>query len=323
MHCIKEEPETMTKREERKLERKMKKIEEENSRPSMVVHPSPGGRVADVLIAAVLVSVAFICIIPIWHVFMASFSDGYSLLSYKGTIWKPIGEATLEGYRLLFADPSILMGYFNSIIYVVGGTLLGLLMNIFAGYILSRPTKLRGAMIMICVITTMFNGGTVPTYMVIKALHMTGTRWSLIIPGCTNAIFMLLMMNSFAQVDKSYVEAAELDGAGHLDIMFKVMWPQCKGMALVTAVNTAILKWNAWFEASIYVPNNKELWPLQLWVKSITASASEFLKSANPNYDKNLLQYTVIVAAIAPILLAFPFFIKKLEKGMALGGVKG
>lgn len=211
----------------------------------------------------------------------------------------------------------------NTIIYVIGGTLLGLVMNIFAGYILSRATKLRGFMILYCVFTTMFNGGTVPTYMVIRALGMTGTRWSLIIPGCTNAVFMLLVMNSFAQVDKSYVEAAEIDGAGHLAIMFKVMWPQCKGMALVTAINTAIMKWNSWFEASIYVPNNTEYWPLQLWVKKITANATDYLKAATPNYDKGLLQYCVIVAATLPILIAFPFFIKKLEKGMVLGGVKG
>ena len=159
--------------------------------------------------------------------------------------------------------------------------------------------------------------------MVIRALGMTGTRWSLIIPGCTNAVFMLLVMNSFAQVDKSYVEAAEIDGAGHLAIMFRVMWPQCKGMALVTAINPAIMKWNSWFEASIYVPNNTEYWPLQLWVKKITANATDYLKAATPNYDKGLLQYCVIAAATLPILLAFPFFIKKLEKGMVLGGVKG
>ncbi|MCM1144658.1 MAG: hypothetical protein NC407_08105 [Lachnoclostridium sp.] len=83
------------------------------------------------------------------------------------------------------------------------------------------------------------------------------------------------------------------------------------------------MKWNSWFEASIYVPNQKELWPLQLWVKSITASSQDFMKATNPNYDKNLPQYTVIVAATAPILIAFLFFIKKLEKGMAMGGVKG
>ena len=254
----------MTKREERKLERQMRKIEEANNKPSMVVHPGIGGTIADVLIALVLGAVALICIIPLWHVFMASISDGYALLSHKGAVWTPVGDATLAGYKLLFEDPSIITGYINTIIYVVGGTLLGLVMNIFAGYILSRPTKLRGTMILFCVFTTMFNGGTVPTYMVIRALGMTGTRWSLIIPACTNAIFMLLMMNSFSQVDKSYVEAAEIDGAGHFSIMFRVMWPQCKGMALVTAVNTAILKWNAWFEASIYVPNDKDLWPLQL-----------------------------------------------------------
>lgn len=289
----------------------------------MVVHPGPAGLAADALIIAVLFLAAFICIIPMWNVLMSSVSDGKELLGHKGMVWRPLGESTLAGYKLLFRNSSIIMGYLNTVIYVVGGTLLGVVMNVMAGYILSRPTKYRSVMILFCVFTTMFNGGTVPTYMVIRTLGMTGNRLSLIIPGCTNALFMLLMMNAFAQVDKSYVEAAEIDGAGHLAIMFKVMFPQCKGMAIVTAINTAILKWNSWFEASIYVPNQKQYWPLQLWVKQITAEAADFLKTANPNYDKNLLQYTVIVAATAPILLMFPFFISKLEKGMVLGGVKG
>lgn len=289
----------------------------------MVVHPGPAGIAADVLIVLALALAAFICIIPMWNVVMSSISDGKELLGHKGMVWKPLGESTLAGYKLLFRNSSIITGYINTVIYVAGGTLLGLVMNVFAGYILSRPTKYRGVMILFCVFTTMFNGGTVPTYMVIRALGMTGTRMALIIPGCTNALFMLLMMNSFSQVDKSYVEAAEIDGAGHLAIMFRVMLPQCKGMAIVTAINTAILKWNSWFEASIYVPNQKDRWPLQLWVKQITAEAADFLKTANPNYDKNLLQYAVIVAATVPILILFPFFIGKLEKGMVIGGVKG
>lgn len=289
----------------------------------MVVHPGPAGIAADVLIVLALALAAFICIIPMWNVVMSSISDGKELLGHKGMVWKPLGESTLAGYKLLFRNSSIITGYINTVIYVAGGTLLGLVMNVFAGYILSRPTKYRGVMILFCVFTTMFNGGTVPTYMVIRALGMAGTRMALIIPGCTNALFMLLMMNSFSQVDKSYVEAAEIDGAGHLAIMFRVMLPQCKGMAIVTAINTAILKWNSWFEASIYVPNQKDRWPLQLWVKQITAEAADFLKTANPNYDKNLLQYAVIVAATAPILILFPFFIGKLEKGMVIGGVKG
>ncbi len=87
----------MTKREEKKLGRKR----EESGRLSMVVHPSLGGRIADIAIVLILAIVAFICIIPLWHVFMASISDGYSLLSHKGTVWKPVGEATLGGDRLV------------------------------------------------------------------------------------------------------------------------------------------------------------------------------------------------------------------------------
>lgn len=313
----------MTKMEQWKEARRLRKIDEDNGKPSMVENPGVGGRIADIVIALVLLLTAFICIIPLWHVIMASISDGYDLLRHSGVVWSPVGKTTLDGYRLLFADASVITGYRNSIIYVVAQTLLGLLVNVAAGYVLSRPTKHRTLMILICVFTTMFNGGTVPTYMVIRKLGMTGTMWSLIVPGCTNAIFMLLMMNAYAEVDKSYVEAAEIDGAGHLSIMFQVMWPMCKGMALVTAAQQAILKWNAWFDASIYVPNNRELWPLQLFVKSITANAESFLRTANPDYSKNLLQYAVIIASVAPILVLFPFFIKKLEKGMVLGGVKG
>ncbi len=313
----------MSIKEEIQRRRMIKKREEQQDQDTMVCNPGVKGYIADIIFGIILFLAALICVVPMWHVFMASVSDGKALLGHAGMLWKPLGEATLAGYKLLFADSSIVRGFLNSMVYVAGGTALGLLVNIFAGYILSRPTKFRTAMILFCMFTTMFNGGTVPTYMVIKNLGMTGTPWSLIIPNCTNAMFMLMMMQSFSNVDKAYVEAAELDGAGHLQIMFNVMLPQCKGMAMVTAVQTAIMKWNAWFDASIYVPNNKEYWPLQLWVKQIMAQADDFLKVSNPNYDKNLLQYAAIIAATLPIILAFPFFIRKLEKGMVMGGVKG
>ena len=173
------------------------------------------------------------------------------------------------------------------------------------------------------IITTMFNGGIVPTYMVIRTLGMTGTRWSLIIPGATNAMFILLVMNTFASIDKSYIEAASIDGAGHFTTMFRVVFPQGKGMVLVTAINSAIMRWNSWFEASIYVPTDKTRWPLQLWVRQLSGEGMEFLKSRNPNYDRYLIQYAAIIISTLPILIALPFFIKKLEKGMVLGGVKG
>lgn len=310
------------KREERRLAR-MARREEESGKSSMVVNPGVGGTIANVLIYFVLALIIIVCVVPLWHVVMCSLSDGKELLGHSGVAWLPVGKFNLGGYQLLFQTKGIFTGYLNTILYVAGGTALGLVMNIVAGYILSHDMKWKPFMTLFLVFTTMFNGGMVPTYMVVKALGMTGTRLALIIPGATNAMFVMLMMNTFSAVDKAYVEAARIDGAGHFSIMFKVMLPQCKGMAMVTAINTAIMKWNSWFEASIYVPTQKEAWPLQLWVKELTNASTDFLKAANPDYNRYLTQYTVIVIATAPLLIALPFFIKKLEKGMVLGGVKG
>lgn len=303
--------------------KKRRKNDDDSFRGSMVENRGLGSRLSDAAIILVLALAAFICVIPIWHVMMSSVSDGKLLLSHKGAVITPVGDVNFGGYQLLFRDSSVMLGYLNTLIYVVTGTLLGVLMNIVGGYILSRNTKLKGVMTLFVIITTMFSGGTVPTYMVIRTLGMTGTRWSLIIPGATNAMFMLLVMNAFASIDKAYIEAAEIDGAGHLTTMFRVVFPQAKGMVLVTAINTAILRWNSWFEASIYVPTDKSRWPLQLFVRQLTSEGMEFLKVRNPNYDKYLIQYAAIIISTLPILIALPFFIKKLEKGMVLGGVKG
>lgn len=279
--------------------------------------------ITDAVIMLVLLLVAFISFIPLWHVVMASVSDGKLLLSHKGVAWTPVGKFNLNGYKLIFRNSSVVKSYLNTILYVVGGTGLGLIMNVLAGYILSRKTRFKSLMVVFFVITTMFNGGTIPTYLVIRALGMTGTPLALIIPGATNAMFMLYMMNAYMAIDRDYEEAASIDGAGHLQIMFQILLPQAKGMAIVTAVQTAIMKWNSWFEASIYVPTQKNLWPLQLWVKELTSNTTDFLKSSNPDYNQYLIQYAVIVIATLPLLACMPLFIGKLEKGVATGGIKG
>ncbi len=295
----------------------------QEAKGSMVESRGFGSRLADALIIVFLCLVVFVSIIPLWHVVMSSFSTGEAMLAHSGVTYLPEGGFNLGAYNLLFRDTSLLRGYLNTLIYVVAGTALGALINIIGGYVLSRDTRWKPFMVFFFVITTMFNGGMIPTYMVIKNLGMTGTRWALIIPGATNAMFLLMMMNTFRSIDKSYEEAATLDGAGHFNMIFKVLLPHWTGMLTVTAIQTAIMKWNSWFEASIYVPTQKDKWPLQLWVKQLTANTTDFLKSSNPDYNQYIVQFAVIVIATAPILIALPFFISKLEKGIALGGVKG
>lgn len=288
----------------------------------MVENPSVVERIVHWIIVAVVVLICIASFIPMWHVLMASFSDGKELLAHEGLLLTPVGGFNLQGYANIFKDLSLLKGYANTLIYVVGATAIGMFINITGGYVLSRESKLRAPLTIILMITMLFSGGLIPTYMVVRQLGMVGTRWALLIPGCTNAMFVIMMMNAFRQVPESTLEAARIDGAGHMKTLFYVMLPQAKSLGTVVILNSVIIQWNSWFSASIYVPNQRDLWPLQLWIKQIVADNEGFLMSSNPDYSRYLIQYALIIIATLPILLAFPFFQDKLEKGVIGGAVK-
>jgi putative aldouronate transport system permease protein len=293
----------------------------------MVVHPGVGERIADVVIWAVLILCMFIAIVPMWHTVMTSLSDGQLVIAHNGILWKWLtqdGEINWEGYKktLNYSNFAIVRSYGITLVYVVGNVLLGLVMNVIAGYCLFRKSKLNTFMTLFILFTMMFSGGTVPTYMVIRKLGMTGTIWSLIVPSCTNAMFIVMTMNAYKQVPYSTVESAELDGAGHFTIMFKILLPQAMGLITVCMINTAIMTWNAWFEASIYVPATKAIWPLQLWIKQIVADNESILQAATPDWNKYLVSYCVIIVATVPVLLCMPFAQKQLQKGSLMGAVK-
>ncbi len=301
----------------------IRRIRGKKPRSGMVESKSIGSYVADGVLIVILSLVAFCCVVPLWHCLMCSISDGETLFRTEGLIVWPVGGATLAGYSQTIRDSSVLRAYMNTLIYVVGNVGIGFVLNMIGGYVLSRKTRYKSRLTMLVMFTMLFSGGTIPLYMVVRSLGMVGTRWALILPHCTNGSFMVMMVKAFESVPEETVEAARMDGAGHFSIMFRVMIPQCFGFALTTMVNTAIIAWNAWFSASIYVPTDKTRWPLQLWIKDLVASNQDFLNWTNPDYSRYLVSYCVIIIATLPILMLFPFFIKRLEKGMAQGAVKG
>ncbi len=291
-------------------------------RSGMVMSTTLPTRAVDIVLSLLALLLAFCCFIPLWHVLMSSVSDGKLLLAHEGLLWQPVGKATLDGYKIAFADSGILTGYMNTLIYVLSTVLFGVVVNVSGGYVLSRESKARPALILFITFTMLFSGGLIPMYMVIRKLGMVGTRWALMIPGCTNGFFLLMMMNAFRSVPESTIESARIDGAGHMRVMFQIMLPQARSMLVVVILNTVVLQWNAWFPASIYVPNKRDLWPLQLWIRQLIADNAGILLNANPDYSRWLVQYAVIIAATLPILIAFPFFQKRLEAGMIMGAVK-
>lgn len=290
---------------------------------SMIENPSVGDRIVDVVVILLCALVAFCSLVPMWHVLMSSLSDGKFLLTHEGVAWLPQGGFTLDGYKHIFSDSSILTGYMNTIIYTVASTALGFFLACTAGYAMSRDTKLKNVMILSLMATMLFSGGMVPTYMVIRKLGWVGTRWAIIIPGCTNSMFMVMMMNAFNAVPREMYEAARIDGAGHFRTMGQIMLPQAMNLGSVIILNSVVGQWNSWLQASIYVPNKRNLWPLQLFIKEITANNENFLQSSNPDYSRYLIRYAVCVAATLPIILMLPFFQNKLEKGVIAGGIKG
>lgn len=290
---------------------------------SMVEHPGLGDRVIDGIVILLVGCVAFMCLVPMWHVLMCSLSDGKALYAHEGMVWWPVGGITLDGFRQIFKNSEIVRGFFNSVFYTVATTALGFLLSVTAGYAMSRATKLKKIMISFIMVTMMFGGGMVPTYMVIRKIGWVGTPLAVIVPGCTNAMFIIMMMNEFNRVPKEMYEAATIDGAGHFRTLFQIILPQAMNMGTVIIFNSVVGVWNSWLQASIYLPNNRELWPLQLYIREITANAENFLQSTNPDYSRYLIQYAVVIVSTLPILLLFPFFQKKLEKATITGGVKG
>ena len=232
------------------------------------------------------------------------------------------GIEALDGYKLIFQDASILIGYRNTLLYVVTSTALGLLLNVMSGYALSRKTRFGGLMTLFIVITMMFSGGLIPGYMIIRKLGILNTPLAVILPTCTNAFFIIMTATAFRNVPKQIIEAAEIDGANHFQVMMKVALPQCKGTVAVVVLYSVVFQWNSWFQAMVYLPNARQWWPLQLYIREFVANNTSFLMSANPDYSRYLIQFCLIVVATLPILVAFPFFLTTIEKGALAGGVK-
>ena len=274
---------------------------------------------------------ALACILPVWHVVMSSISDPRLLMASSGLLLKPLGEITLEGYKMVFENKQIWTGYLNTIIYVLFTTVAGTILTALAGYLISRKGfKLAKPITLFIMFTMIFNAGTIPTYMLVRNLGFLNTRWAIMIPGLMNAYYIIIMKSAFDQLPPSYEEAAKLDGATPMTILFRILLPMVKPTLAVIAMFTVIMQWNSWYTASIYLPRARNLWPLQLFMREllinndtskIVTNAAE--ANAMVNMTGNLVKYCVTVVGTAPILLAYPFAQKYFVKGIALGGVKG
>lgn len=269
-----------------------------------------------------------ITIVPLIYVLVASFMDPATLIN-KGISFNP-KDWTIQGYQRVFADDSILRGFVNSLFYSFSFSLLTVFITMITAYPLSRPNLAGKKIIMTFFVITMFvGGGLIPTYLLVKNLGMLDSVWAIIVPGAINVWNIILARTYFSALPKELSEAATIDGANDLQILFKVMLPLAKPIMFVLFLYAFVGQWNSYFDAMIYI-KDLDLQPLQLVLRNILIQnqPSQDMVGANTAMAEmkqiaELIKYATIVISSLPLIIMYPFFQKYFDKGVLVGSVKG
>ncbi len=266
---------------------------------------------------------------PLIYVVSASFSDGAAVIAGRVWLW-PVNPS-LFAYEKVFSYPLIWSGYGNSLFYAVVGTLVNVTMTLIAAYPLSRRDLWgKNVILGLFLFTMFFNGGLIPTYLLVRDLGMRNTRWALIIPQALS-VWNLLIAITFlrSSIPQELLEASQLDGCSDLQYFFRVLLPLSTPLIAVMSLFYAIGHWNQFFAALLYL-TDKDLFPLQIILRNILISSQvdmamiEDIKvMAAREALRELLKYALIVVASVPVLIIYPFVQKYFVKGIMLGSVKG
>ncbi|WP_397331005.1 carbohydrate ABC transporter permease [Paenibacillus illinoisensis] len=264
---------------------------------------------------------------PIYFIVIASFSDPSSVAN--GQVWVFPKGFTLEGYKELLRHENIWIGYRNTILYTVVGTLIGLVVNISAAYALSRKDLVgRKFFSLFFIFTMFFSGGLIPTFLTIRDFHLYNTFLVMVLPFSV-VVFDMIVARTFFQtsIPGDLWEAAQIDGCGNLRYFVLVVLPLSKAIIAVLGLWIAVGYWNSYFNALIYL-KDPNLYPLQLILRNIlitnqmqsgmgTGEAAQVaLRLAN------LMRYSVIIIATIPIMCVYPFIQKYFNQGVMIGAVK-
>lgn len=277
---------------------------------------------------ALLIVIGLVCLMPIWHVAMASISNPSYLSVNKGLILKPLNNVDFTAYTIIGAYQKLWAGYRNTIFYIVAQCVITGVLTVMAGYIFSRSRfYYRNSFMMFISFTMLFNGGMIPLYMVVRSLGMLDTIWAMLLPGALNVFNIILMRTAMQGISEELEEAARIDGAGDLTIMFKIILPLCKATFAVIMLFTIVGKWNEYMSALLYLPNRTDLYPLQMVLRTILLNSSKEITSSTDAvsgmslYGKSV-EYAVIMAATVPMLCIYPFVQRYFVTGVTLGAVK-
>ena len=286
-------------------------------------------KVFNVTITIITFIFIILCAYPLIYVVSASFSDPMDI--FAGKVWLLPSSPTLKGYKTVFDYPDVWTGYGNSVFYTVFGTLINVFMTVLAAYPLSRKDlKYRKPIIMLFTFTMLFNAGMIPNYLLIRDLHLLNTRWALLLPGAISVYNMIIVRTFFmSNIPDELLESARLDGCSDFRFLLNIVLPLSGAVIAVITLYYAVGHWNQYFNAVLYL-TDKNTYPLQVFLRNILLensindlSAGSVANESERTYLNELLKYSLIVVASAPLLAVYPFIQKYFVKGVMIGAVKG
>ena len=282
------------------------------------------------VITAIMILWMIIIIYPLIFVLSSSFSSGAAVSAGRVLLW-PVDFSTV-GYSIVFAYKQVWVGFGNTLIYTVMGTLLNLIATVMAAYPLSRRGfQFRGFYMTLFMITMFFSGGIIPGYINMVNLGLTNSRWSLLLPGLIGVQNMIIMRTFFQNsIPGELQEAAMLDGCSDFRYLLQIVIPLSKAVISVLLLYYAVGHWNSYYSALLYIRDETKF-PLQLVLRTILiASTSTDLTQIENTAAQAAMQnagetmrYALIVIATTPILVVYPFIQKYFAKGVMIGSVKG
>lgn len=259
---------------------------------------------------------------PFWYVVMYSFSDpAKSTLSHL-YFW-PAGF-TLDSYKYAFSKKILFSGFFNSVFLTLVGTIVNMVLTIMLAYPLSRD-KLPGKKYLsaFVVFPMLFNGGMIPTYLVIKQFGLLDSLWSLIASMAVNVYNLLILNKFFKSIPESLIEAAKIDGCGDVMTLVRIVLPLSKASLATISLFYAVQHWNEFLHATIYI-NTDSKWPLQVVLRNIIDMVANDLNSGGEVFmNPENFKMATIVITVVPIICVYPFLQKHFTQGVMMGSVKG
>ena len=287
---------------------------------------SKSTQIGDIIVVLLCLILIFICLVPMLNVLARSLSRTEYLIRNEVLLW-PRG-LNFEAYRMVLGKAQYVHSLWFTALLTIGCTLLSLTMTVICAYPLTYDQLKGGKFLNGFILFTMyFSAGMVPHYVLLKQMNMLEKVWVLIIPNCLSVYNMIIMRSSFFGVPESLREAAEIDGAGPIRTLLKVYLPLSKPVLATLALFYAVGRWNGFSDALLYIKQNRDLYPIQLYLYNILTNASSGEAAAQEGFSMPGLSETLKMASVmfatVPILLVYPWLQRYFVTGVTIGAVKG